>query len=222
MHIIAETNKDDLQFDLSFSGEKVMQAMNVTDKVSVKVVLLGNSGVGKTSIVYRWISTGTSPRPDPTVGVNHQRKSATVEDRDVDVYLWDTAGQEQYQALTPLYVHSSSCALIVAAIDDAQSFEAIPKWIDVLQQSCSRPPPLILLVNKMDLASEAVATITDIELTYKTDFHSIFFVSAVTAEGVDAAYNEAVLVAFRFQINTKHPSPRVLADVEITHNPECC
>jgi small GTP-binding protein len=196
--------------------------MEETDKVSVKIVLLGNSGVGKTSIVYRWISTDLSLPPDPTIGVNHQRKTATIEGRDVDVYLWDTAGQEQYHALTPLYAHSASCGLIVAAINDSQSFQAIPKWVDVLQQSSDRPPPLVLLVNIMDLVAGAVMTITDIEVTYKKSFQSIFFVSAVTAEGIEAAYNEAVLDAFRFQTDPKHPSSRVLADVDITRKPECC
>jgi small GTP-binding protein len=199
-----------------------MADMEDRDKVSVKVVLLGNSGVGKTSIVYRWTSNEQSPRSGPTIGVNHQRKAATVGDRDVDVYLWDTAGQEQYQALTPLYVHSASCALIVAAIDDPASFEAIPKWIEVLQESCGRPPPLILLVNKMDLTNPGSPTVSNIEVTYKRTFQAVFFVSAVTAEGIDAAYNEAVLTAFKFQTGTQSSRSRVLADVDITRTNECC
>jgi small GTP-binding protein len=192
------------------------------DKVSVKIVLLGNSGVGKTSIVSRWISADPLVRLEPTVGVNHQRKLATVGDQIVDVYLWDTAGQEQYKALTPLYTHSSSCALIVAAINDSASFQAIPKWVDVLQQSCNRPPPVILLVNKMDLVDGMVATITDIELTHGKNFHAIFFVSTVTEEGIEAAYNGAVTVAFQFQTGSKNSTPRVLADVEITQTSHCC
>jgi small GTP-binding protein len=196
--------------------------MGVTDKVSVKIVLLGNSGVGKTSIVHRWVATDISMPPESTIGVNHRCKAARVGDRDVDVYLWDTAGQEQYQALTPLYAHSASCALMVAAINDSRSFEAIPKWIDVLQQSCDETPPLILIVNKMDLANEAVMTTTDVELVYKKSFHSIFFVSAANDKGIDAAYNEAILVAVRFQTSTQHSSPRVLADVEAKDASECC
>jgi small GTP-binding protein len=194
--------------------------MDQEEKVSVKVVLLGNSGVGKTSIVYRWISPDPLPRPEPTVGVNHRRRTSRVGDREVDVYIWDTAGQEQYKALTPLYAHSSSCALIVASITDAESFEAIPRWAEVLHQACDAPPPLILLVNKMDLTAAAVASISEIEVTYRKQFHAVFFVSAVTAEGLDAAYNEAVFVAFRFQ--TGRSTRRTLAAVDITRPQGCC
>jgi small GTP-binding protein len=190
------------------------------EKVSVKVVLLGNSGVGKTSIVYRWISPDPVPRLEPTVGVNHRRRTSVVENREVDVYIWDTAGQEQYKALTPLYAHSSSCALIVASITDAESFEAIPRWTDVLHQSCDIPPPLILLVNKIDLTNGVVASISEIEVTYRKQFHAIFFVSAITAEGLDAAYNEAVLVAFRFQ--TGRSTRRSLAEVDMIRSDGCC
>jgi small GTP-binding protein len=194
--------------------------MTLEERVSLKVVLLGNSGVGKTSIVYRWISPDPVASVEPTVGVNHRRRTSFVDNREVDVYIWDTAGQEQYKALTPLYAHSSSCALIVASITDAESFEAIPRWTEVLHQSCDAPPPAILLVNKMDLTSGAVASISELEIRYRKQFHAVFFVSAVTAEGLEAAYTEAVLIAFRFQ--TGKSTRRSLADVEIVRQNPCC
>jgi 50S ribosomal subunit-associated GTPase HflX len=80
----------------------------------------------------------------------------------------------------------------------------IPKWVDALQQSCTRPPPVILLVNKMDLLNGSGARISDIERTYRQNFHGIFFVSTVTTEGIETAYKEAVLVAFRFQTEFKN------------------
>jgi small GTP-binding protein len=186
--------------------------------VSVKVVLLGNSGVGKTSIAQRWLG-GPSAIPEPTIGVNHRRRTSVVGDREVDAYIWDTAGQEQYKALTPLYAHSASCALIVAAIADPESFDAIPRWGELLRQACDAPPPALLLVNKTDLAGTG-APIAEIEATHGKGFHAVFFVSAVTGEGIDAAYSEALLAACRFQAG--RAARRSLADIDIKRTESCC
>jgi GTPase SAR1 family protein len=72
--------------------------------------------------------------------------------------LWDTTGQEQFQALTPLYAHSAATALIVVAIDDIDSVNGTQIWTDVLNRSCDKPPPMLLLANTMDRGDRAVIT----------------------------------------------------------------
>jgi small GTP-binding protein len=177
---------------------------------NLKVVLLGNSGVGKTSFVCR-LTTGDTPRQiDPTVGVNHQRKSVIIAAEEVNVYVWDTAGQEQFQALTPLYCHSAACALVMAAGDDLSSFNAIPNWIELLDRSCDRKPPMILLVNKSDRPS--ILTAEDVEKKYRENFEAIFFVSAMTGESVETAFIEAAQAAYDFQVGA--PSQPELKPVQ--------
>ena len=165
---------------------------------SCKIVLLGNSGVGKTSLVMKWTS-GTFHRSiKPTIGANHQRKAVQVNNEEIDLYIWDTAGQEQFQSLTPLYARSAACAVVVAAIDDRESFAALEEWLKLLTASCERVPPAILAVNKQDLADHAVYTQEEIEQNFGSMFVGVFYVSASTGESVDTAFMQAAKSAYDF------------------------
>jgi small GTP-binding protein len=173
-----------------------------SDQVQVKVILLGNSGVGKTSLITR-LKTGQFPsKIDPTVGVNHQCHPVLIGHEQVTIFLWDTAGQEQFQALTPLYCHSSSTALIVCARNDISSIHAIPTWFNFLTTACENVPPVILIVNKNDRLAEAVMTEEEIREQFGGQFRSIFYTSALTGENVDTVFFEAAQAAFVFQGKT--------------------
>jgi small GTP-binding protein len=177
----------------------------------LKAVVLGNSGVGKASLIVRWKTGKKCQKPNPTVCIDHLRKPVNLNGRVIDLYVWDTAGQEQFQALTPLYCHSASCAIIVAAVDDDDSFAAIPNWVRMLEDSCDAPPPKVLFVNKIDRRSGASPTPEKVEDDYAAQFRDIFFISAETGEGVDAAFCAAADAALQFTAGTTiramHPSP---------------
>jgi small GTP-binding protein len=154
----------------------------------LKVVVLGNSGCGKTSLIQRWISDIFVAQVKPTVGSNHQRKRVILESGDaVDLYIWDTAGQEQFQALMPLYTRASVLAIIVVAADDSASFESVDKWIETVSLSCDIRPPLVLAVNKMDKTDRMALPMEEIHKRYDQRFTSVFFVSALTGENCEAA-----------------------------------
>jgi small GTP-binding protein len=174
--------------------------MDADKKVSCKVVLLGNSGVGKTSLVIRWTTGIYEKEIRPTIGANHQRKIVKLGDEDVDLYLWDTAGQEQFQSLTPLYARAAACALIVASISDPDSFTALETWRELLNNSCDHIPPILLIVNKIDLTDQAHMSNEDIQEKYADKFSGVFFVSARTGEGVDPAFMQAAQVGYKFAL----------------------
>ena len=153
-----------------------------------KAVILGDSGVGKTALVTRWTTGSFSPQIRATVGANHQRKRVTIDKQEVDIFLWDTAGQEVFQALTPLYARSSSAAIITTSVDLPDSFKNIDKWIELLNTSTEELPPIILAVNKVDLESERVVT-TEEGQDYADKKGLIFYeVSAKTGEGIDMLF----------------------------------
>jgi small GTP-binding protein len=191
-------------------------------RTSCKVVILGNSGVGKTSLVMQWTIGDYEAQVGPTIGANHQRKSVTVQGEEVDLFLWDTAGQEQFQALTPLYAHSAATALIVVAVDDLDSFKGIPTWTDLLTRSCDKTPPIVLLVNKMDRAERAVLTNQDIKDRYASSFQALFFVSASTGEGVDRAFQYAGELAYDFTVQSGNPARRQAVDNQPDQPKPCC
>lgn len=162
-----------------------------------KVVVLGDSGVGKTSLANRWINGTWQEAVKPTIGANHQRKRVVIEGQNLDVFMWDTAGQEQFRSLAPVYTRSSSAVVIVSSIVEKSSFQTIENWIDIVRTTSEKMPPLILAVNKVDLSDHAM-TMEEIMDRYKSMFNGVFFVSALTGQNVDDAFRCAAEGAFHF------------------------
>jgi small GTP-binding protein len=196
--------------------------MDLEKRRSCKIVVLGNSGVGKTSLVMQWTTGDFEAQTGPTIGANHQRKSILISGEEVDLFLWDTAGQEQFQALTPLYAHSAATALLVVAIDEIESFKGIPTWTDLLSQSCDKSPPIILVVNKVDHLERAALAKEDIKARYNKTFQAICFVSAVTGEGVDAAFLHAGELAYRFTLESANAARQPVQLAQSGKTSACC
>jgi small GTP-binding protein len=188
-----------------------------------KVVVLGNSGCGKTAIIARWISGTFLASTKPTIGNNLERKRVVLDGKDpVDLFVWDTAGVEKYQSLIPLYARSASLGIIIAAIGDIQSFDAIPTWIDAVRSSCETPPPLLLAVNKMDQIEAAVKTVEQIHSEFDGCFLSVFFVSALTGEGIASLFNAAAIEASNFSAKYTVPKSKQLPATSEQKEQVCC
>jgi small GTP-binding protein len=195
--------------------------MTGSPRVGCKVVLLGDSGVGKTCLVLRWVHGEFTRTAKPTIGANHTRKTIAVSGAEVDVCLWDTAGQEHFRALAPLYAHSAATAIVVVALDDPETFRGVDAWIDVLEGSCDVMPPVVLLVNKVDRAHSGVPSREQVGDDHAERFHNIFFVSAETGEGVDDAFMAVGALAHRFAVE-KMIFERHTALAPETEESSCC
>jgi small GTP-binding protein len=184
-----------------------------------KIVVLGNSGVGKTSLIQRWVSDSFSAQTKQTIGSNHQRKRVDIEPSgQADLYIWDTAGQERFHALTPLYTRSSDMAVLTAAVNDPSSFEQIAYWIDLITASCDVTPPIVLAVNKIDVGDDRR---DEIHQGYGAQFRSIFFVSAKTGENCDALIQFVGNEAANFNRNQKQMIASNAKEVS-ERNDQCC
>lgn len=180
-----------------------------------KVVLLGDSAVGKTSLINRWINGTFFNNMHSTVGVQQQSKTIQIGNDSVRLLVWDTAGQELFQSLTPLYVRQSKCAIIVASVTDPCSFDSISFWIKTLNESCDCMPPVILAINKIDLDNEPVFDRSQVEKSANLSLSDVFYVSAATGEGVDNLFLRSGEVALQFNLQeellsqtTKLDSPK--------------
>ena len=127
--------------------------------MKTKVVLLGDSGVGKSCIVNRFATNTFDIDSRVTVGAAFVARTIEVNDdtrdvgkeRKVKFEIWDTAGQERYESLANLYYRRAHVALVVFALDDEKSFEKARFWINELKEKCERRDALIILCgNKMD------------------------------------------------------------------------
>lgn len=115
-----------------------------------KVVVLGNSSVGKTCIVNR-LARDTFSEAEPTIGANFLTKTLDLETEVKTFDIWDTAGQERYRSLTPMYYRGAAIAIVVFDISNAVTFEGAKTWVRELQTNASPGAIIGLLGNKSDL-----------------------------------------------------------------------
>jgi small GTP-binding protein len=139
----------------------MLTAAGALPPLTVKVVLVGESSVGKTSLASIAHDESLSGDYTPTVGASFVVKSFAVDGAEVRLHVWDTAGQERYRALTPMYYRDAQCVVLVYAIDDGDSFERLKSWRRDIENECDPAPRLVVVGNKLDLvARRAVAAET--------------------------------------------------------------
>ncbi|KAI8328612.1 P-loop containing nucleoside triphosphate hydrolase protein [Choanephora cucurbitarum] len=122
--------------------------------LEAKVVILGSQGVGKTSLVTRYISKTFSPNSTSTIGASFMTKKQTVDNCKVRLQIWDTAGQERFRAMAPMYYRGAQAALLVYDITSHESFEELSSWIEELKRNMTEDLVVVVAANKLDLQSQ--------------------------------------------------------------------
>lgn len=115
-----------------------------------KLVFLGEQGVGKTSIITRFMYDTFDTNYQATIGIDFLSKTMYLEDRTVRLQLWDTAGQERFRSLIPSYIRDSSVALVVFDIGSRPTFTRTDKWIDDVRMERGQEVFIFLVGNKTD------------------------------------------------------------------------
>ncbi|KAK1925466.1 ras family-domain-containing protein [Papiliotrema laurentii] len=125
--------------------------------VQVKLVLLGEAAVGKSSLVLRFCSNDFNENTSPTIGAAFLTQKCRLENRVVKFEIWDTAGQERFHSLAPMYYRNAAAAVVVYDITKAASLEKAKAWVKELQRQANPNIVICLVGNKSDLVSEAKA-----------------------------------------------------------------
>jgi small GTP-binding protein len=124
--------------------------MNYIQKTCYKITIVGNSGVGKSSVLHRYI-LGLNNEPTVTT-ITANFHSINAPDPGVKLHFWDTAGQERYRAVAPIYFKGSSACVCVFDVTDKKSFLDLDIWIKSYKNHCMLDNPMIIiLANKVDL-----------------------------------------------------------------------
>ena len=158
-----------------------------------KVILLGETSVGKTSLVRRWTDDIFDESIMPTIGSGNFFKIVEDDQGPIPVSLWDTAGQEQYRAIAPQYIRNAKCGIIVASVIDKSSFEKVDEWAQVFKENTYEGTPIILALSKVDLLP--FQKVLEMSEPFKDKFQYIFFVSSKIGENVDALFTRAAVLA---------------------------
>lgn len=121
----------------------------------LKVIILGDSGVGKTSLMNQYVNKKFSNQYKATIGADFLTKEVLVDDRLVTMQIWDTAGQERFQSLGVAFYRGADCCVLAYDVNNSRSFESLDQWRDeFLVQASPRDPdrfPFVLLGNKIDV-----------------------------------------------------------------------
>lgn len=164
----------------------------------IPVVLLGNSGVGKTNLLSRLNKGDFNPEFTSTIGVEFLTYKMPIDDLEVKAQIWDTAGQERFHAMMATYYRKAVGALLIFDVRDRQSLLAIEKWLDQLLNVAEPGLHAVLVGNKCDIAPpERVVTTAEAQ-QFATAHHMQYIeTSAKTAHNVEEAFHTVIAAVHR-------------------------
>jgi len=125
---------------------------------SVKLVLLGEAAVGKSSLVLRFVNNDFQENKEPTIGAAFLTQKCSLPTRVIKFEIWDTAGQERFASLAPMYYRNAQAALVVYDLTKPTSLTKAKHWVAELQRQASPGIVIALVGNKLDLTNESSTT----------------------------------------------------------------
>ena len=128
--------------------------MFLDNKITIKLIILGDSGVGKSSIIQRYYSDSFNENLQITLKANFLEKEVIINNQKITLELWDTAGQEKYRSLTQIFVKNSKIIIFAYSVTSLKSFESLNFWYDFVQKEIRQNTILGLAGNKTDLIFE--------------------------------------------------------------------
>ena len=162
-----------------------------------KIVLIGDSSVGKTNILSKYLSDEFDPDSKATVGVEFGTKNLKIENNIVKVQIWDTAGQERYRSRTSAYYKGAKGAFIVYDITNKKSFDNLDKWILDLKTNGDDKLSVILLGNKSDLEDKRVISTEEGKKKAELNKFSFMETSALNGNNIEKAFTELIMEVYQ-------------------------
>ena len=160
-----------------------------------QILILGDSSVGKTSLISRYANGIFKEEYLATVGLDYYNKQDTINNLNVLVKLWDTAGQERFKSLTPNYFRNAEGVVIVFDVTNLETFENLKYWISSIKSNLGEKNiiiPIIIIGNKIDMDDMRDINKEEADKFAKENDYKYFEASAKTGEGVDEAFREIV------------------------------
>eukprot|EP00658_Telonema_sp_P-2_P037554 TRINITY_DN26_c0_g1_i1.p1 TRINITY_DN26_c0_g1~~TRINITY_DN26_c0_g1_i1.p1 ORF type:complete len:213 (+),score=73.95 TRINITY_DN26_c0_g1_i1:74-712(+) len=183
--------------------------MSGRKKMLLKVIILGDSSVGKTSLMNQYVNKKFNTQYKATIGADFLTKEVSLEEKVVTMQIWDTAGQERFQSLGVAFYRGADACILVFDVTQKKSFDALDTWRDefLVQASPSNHDdfPFVVLGNKIDLKENRVVTMKDAKAycighNIQSDGQPMYWeTSAKTKECVDQAFFQVAMLALKSQ-----------------------
>lgn len=171
-----------------------------------KIVLLGHTGVGKTSVALRYVQDIFTDHSSPTIGASFLTKRIVLDDVRIKLQIWDTAGQERFRSLAPMYYRGACAAILVYDITQYDSFQKVQDWVNELKTNVREEIVLAIVGNKLDLEHERGVSVEDAK-QYAKEIRAFFTeTSAKSGSGVEALFAN---IAGQLTNNRKETPPQL-------------
>jgi len=139
-----------------------------------KILMLGDSGSGKTSILMRYTNDTFTPTFITTIGIDFKIKIVKIENKILKLQIWDTAGQERFRSITESYYRGASAIVLLYDVTNRKSFLNIKNWMESISKNVYSKPKIVLVGNKIDVDKSSIVVSTEegkeISKQYKIPF----------------------------------------------------
>ena len=196
--------------------------VSVEDLIKLKLIVVGNQGTGKTSILNRFVSETFDENYQATIGLDFHSKNITIHDQDVRLIIYDTAGQEKFRSLIPMYIREAQIILFIYDISDKESFDSIPKWIQQVNDVINKEVVFALIGNKLDLESNRKVTFEEGKKLAEKNNYVFQEVSAKTGDNFEKLFEvqiyEAVYNKFKSEFDKREEGGEEQINYETNEN----
>ena len=167
--------------------------MSVKKEFMYKILLLGDSSVGKTCILTRYADNTFHEEHMATVGLDFKEKNVNLDNgKTIKVQIWDTAGQDRFKSITKNYYKGAHGIILIYDVTKRKTFDNLKNWIDTIKEEVSDKVSVILVGNKIDNIDNRVVTTQEgqgIANEYNLQFYET---SAKTGDNIDIAFNDLI------------------------------
>ena len=173
----------------SLREERALSGRSSEAAASLRVLLLGDSGVGKTSLMLRYSEDKFAPSLLSTAGVDYKVRNLRLEGRRVRLQIWDTAGQEKFHVITRSYYKNAHGICLVYSVSDRQSFDNVRYWMANIKEHAKRNVRRVILANKSDLSHNQREVTTEMGEALAAESGDVFLeTSALSGSNVAEAF----------------------------------
>ncbi|KAH0794898.1 small GTP-binding protein [Histomonas meleagridis] len=170
--------------------------IGVEYKHSFKFIVIGSSGVGKTSILKRLIDDQFSAENVSTIGVEYMSTVLEIDGQPIKLQIWDTAGQEKFRSIAKSYFRHAVGVILVYDITDRKSFDNLSLWLNDVHALCDPNAAITMIGNKLDLSSQRVVSLSEAQTFAASHQLTYIETSARGGDNVTEAFNRAAKLVY--------------------------
>jgi len=188
-----------------------------------KYIIIGDTGVGKTALLFQFTEGRFQAVHDLTIGVEFGAKTVSIDNKQIKLQIWDTAGQESFRSITRSYYREAAVALLVYDVTRRETFTHLKQWLEETRQNANSQIEIVLVGNKVDLKTRQVSTEEGKRFAEENKLH-FFETSAKTAENVKQVFTEAAKTIYeniknnRYDLKTETHGIKVGMAPSVSHS----